>query len=305
MNSDPSPTGSTAPHRTSNLKGRWKRASSPGVPPPRPAAASASCGEVADISAVRETLTGEHAKGYAQPERPAEPAPVPAPVRAPAPVSPPPREPVTREPVARERPAPPPQRERPAPPPPRPANESRGGQREQYVGLKPDPANDPAPRRLRTENAKPLPVQEYAPSAFARAPDKVVPARASRDGNRESNRDRDRREASRGPADSTSGRPNAVIPAHPSRSKETKAPAKPKSGGIVGFIKRIFSGGRPVDAVGEEIREDRRERRADGDRGRDRDEGEDRSERRHPRHRQGHPHHSRGGRDRSGRPERS
>ncbi len=89
MNSDPSQPASTpspsssATPRTSNLKGRWKRASGPGVPAPRPTAASpASFGEVADVTSARENLSGQHVRGY-ESSKPAPAAPVATPPPAP------------------------------------------------------------------------------------------------------------------------------------------------------------------------------------------------------------------------------
>jgi hypothetical protein len=170
------------------------------------------------------------------------------------------------------------------------------------VALKPDPANDPAPRRLRTETSKPVPVEEYAPSAFAtRPPDKTVPLKS----NREESREHNRRHDSARPAPVKA---HASIPLNPPRSKEGEKPkAQAKSGGIVGFIKRIFSGGEPAAKVEEKAparEESNDERRSgrDGERHRGRG-GDDR--RQHQRHRHGGHHHARGQDDRrEGRDER-
>jgi len=295
MNSDPtqpatpSANSPAASNRPSNLKSRWKRAPSAGVPAQRPAASTASFGLVTDLSSVRESLSGQHAKGYAPSEPPA--APTPAPVSAPAPRPEPPRAAVPppsrpREfssPAPRERDAAPAQR-RETPPPYRPSSDNRGGQREQYVALKPDPANEPAPRRLRTEASRPVPVQEYAPSSFARSPDKSIPVK--------SNREPSRHEAGRSSAKPAAAvRPHASISLHPKSSKEEVRPKK--SRGIVGFIKRIFSGGLPV---GEE-----EEKKESSSRERDKreSEGDGRHERRHGK--SSHHRHSRGDRDRAGR----
>ncbi len=308
MNSDPSPanptpgSNSSAPNRTSNLKSRWKRGPSPGVPPQRPAASQAVFGVVNDITSVRETISGQHAQGYAEPERPASPMspatpPPPAPraeaprMEAPRPTPAPARPKEFSAPAPKDAPPPAPRRE---PPPPRQQNENRGGQREQYVALKPDPANDAAPRRLRTEASKPVPVEEYAPSTFARAPDKVIPAKNNREESREQNHSRSR-ESGRSPAASVKA--NATIPAQPSRTKDVEKP-KAKSGGIVGFLKRFFGGGQPAakssassPSSRDQDSSDRDERRSHRDGDRNRGRGDDR---RSHHHRQGghHSHHS-------------
>jgi hypothetical protein len=174
-----------------------------------------------------------------------------------------------------------PRRESPGPnrpPSNRPPQDGRGGERDHYVALKPDPANDAAPRRLRTEAPQPMPVEEYKPSTFARAPDKSVPLK---------------RESSRRESEVKSServRPNAVISAH---VPSTKDAPKAKSGGILGFIKRIFTGDPvPPKAQAPAARDDeadsREERRSGRDDGRNDDGG-----------RHGHGHHRhRGGRGR-------
>jgi hypothetical protein len=248
---------------------------------------------VTDISSVRESLSGEHVKGYTAPERPAPPPPAPVappPPRPEAPraVTPPPAPPPPRPrdipPPAPREAAPPLRREAP---PPRPPSDNRSGNREQYVALKPDPANDPAPRRLRTEASKPVPVQEYAPSSFARASDKSASAKPGREPGR--------RESSRSPAEPPRAvKPNATIPLHPKPSKDDTR--SKKSGGIVGFIKRIFKAAKPVEEDEEEFSSERR------DAGRDRDDEErGRDDSREHRHRHRHSGHHRHSRDRQDR----
>ena len=159
-----------------------------------------------------------------------------------------------------------PRRESPAPnrpPSSRPPQDGRG-ERDHYVALKPDPANDAAPRRLRTEASQPVPVQEYTPSAFGRAPDKSIPVKRERESSR--------RESESKSTESKRVKPDAVIPARVS-SDDDEEP-KAKSRGIFGFIKRIFTGD-PVKVKEREPaardREDdsRDERRSGRDHGRD------------------------------------
>jgi len=366
MNSDPSQPAPapakppSASNRTSNLKSRWKR--SPGVGAVvQKAASPAVCGEVTDVANARESLSGEHVKGY---ERPAAPAPRPAAPAAPsAPAATPPArvetstethwtEPAQYDPPARAArvesapprpiptPPPPTARVEPAPmhrPPPRdfssapprprdsapvppreltssrpreysaeprrdgaaqnrptpsrPPQDGRDGRgdRDQYVALKPDPANDAAPRRLRTEAPQPMPVQEYKPSSFGRTADKSPSGRREHDLNR---RDADSRSGDR-----DRPKPNAVISAHV--AKEDDEPiVKPKSGGILGFIKRIFTGDPVPVKVKEAPTREREDDSRDGHRsGRDQGRGSDDG-----RHR--HHHRHRGGQNRSSNGER-
>jgi hypothetical protein len=311
MNSDQTPPDASSANpapasaRPSNLKSRWKRATRPGLPPQRPTAAAAACGEVTNLTAARESLSGTNIHGYTPPEaKPPSPPSAPPPEAQARPLPPAPAEPT--EPPARR--APPPERPyEPAPSPdfsapsetaptappsrresprrefqPQPRRESpreerreppseprreapreerresareerrdaprderrespredrrepsreprrenpRGGEQGRYVALKPDPANEPAPRRLRTESSPPPAVQDYSPSAAPRRPDKSISHRHSHDR-----------------SDSRSGeaarvKPNASIPAHLSKREEEMPAAK---GGIFGFIKRAL-----------------------------------------------------------------
>lgn len=358
MNSDlsqPAPAPANLPSastRTSNLKSRWKRAPSGSAVSQR-AATPSVCGEITDIGSARESLSGQHVKGYersdAPPPRPAaipvarptaaavvtppparvessteirwsEPPQYDAPTRparveaAPVRQNPPPpaprveaapmqrssREihsasPRSRDGSAEPRREPPaprareissePRRESPAPnrpPSSRPPQDGRG-ERDHYVALKPDPANDAAPRRLRTEASQPVPVQEYTPSAFGRAPDKSIPVKRERASSR--------RESESKSTESKRVKPDAVIPARVS-SDDDEEP-KAKSRGIFGFIKRIFTGD-PVKVKEREPaardREDdsRDERRSGRDHGRDEEGG------RRRRHRGGQGRHSHG-----------
>jgi hypothetical protein len=351
MNSDSPPPASTpanppsASPRTSNLKSRWKRAPSVGAVAQK-ASTPAVCGEVTDVAGARESLSGQHVKGYERPDAPpprpvsaAAPmttpaaarkpdAPAPrvessnetrwseppqyesrprakaapirqtppppprteaAPISRPAPCDYPSAPPRSREFAAeprREAPAPrpreissEPRREAPAPQRPpsnRPPQDERGG-RDHYVALKPDPA-DAAPRRLRTEAARPVPVQEYTPSALGRAPDKSVPVKRERESSR--------REPAAKSNESVKLKPNATISAHVASSKD--AP-KAKSRGILGFIKRIFTGD-PMPAKTREpaprdSEDDSRDERRSG-----RDEGRSDDSGRHRGHHRRHSH---------------
>lgn len=351
MNSD-SPQPASAPAnppsastRTSNLKSRWKRAPSVGAVAQK-AATPAVCGEVTDVASARESLSGQHVKGYermdAPPSRPAPtPAPSATPVSAPAAIAPPARvessgetrwseppqyesrpraetaparqtppppaprmeaAPISR-PAPREYPSAPPRprdaaaelrreppvprsreisseprRESPAPqrsPSTRPSQDGRG-ERNHYVALKPDPA-DAAPRRLRTEAARPVPVQEYTPSALGRAPDKSVPIKRERESSH--------REPEAKSSERVKPKPNATISAHVASAED--AP-KAKSRGILGFIKRIFTGN-PMPA---KVREP--SKRDDDDDARDEGRESDGG-----RHRHGHHRRHRGGQGRS------
>jgi hypothetical protein len=99
-----------------------------------------------------------------------------------------------------------------------------GQQRPQYIALKPDPANDPAPRRLRAESVNSPQVVDYVPSRSARAPDKTLPL--------------DRRERERGSASTARPKAHATIDiSGRSASKE-----KP-SVGLLGMIKRVLGFG--------------------------------------------------------------
>ncbi len=146
--------------------------------------------------------------------------------------------------------------------------------------MKPDPA-DAAPRRLRTETAKPVPVEEYTPSAFGRAPDKSVHVKHEHESRR------------REPAAKSSKRehvkpkPNATISAHVASSED--AP-KAKSRGLLGFIKRIFTGD-PVPAKVREV--SARDNEDDSDSERHSRHGDGRSDD-GAHHRHGHHRHHRG-----------
>jgi hypothetical protein len=301
MNSDtpqpgPTPASPTpALPRSSNLKGRWKRGPNPvtGAIVASPTT-PASCGVVTDVTSARESLSGQHARGY---ERPAAPVAVSAPV-APRTVPPPAQRTETSAPrpegpvVLTPRPGtfnPPQPRssshaprrdtssERPAQPvrpaqSSRPAQDNRSGERENFVALKPDPANDAAPRRLRTESSRPVPVEEYSPSNFGRVPDKSVPAKHEHRSERDRHSHKDRQPEKREAASSTSSerpRPHATISARVPSDKEGK------SGGIFGFIKKMFSASNP-DKKEEKKSSSRRE--SDDEEEDDKDEG---SRRRH------------------------
>jgi hypothetical protein len=99
--------------------------------------------------------------------------------------------------------------------------------------LRPDPANDPAPRRLRTEAANPPPAAEdYAPSRSSRRADKGVPIESERRSHRRDDRDEK--------APPTRVKPNASISVHIASSSKTEE----KPAGVLGFVKRFlgFSG---------------------------------------------------------------
>jgi len=300
MNPDPTQSASASanspsvPNRTSNLKSRWKRAPGPGVPALRKQI-PANFGEVTDVTAARETLSGRHSKGYSQPvETPApttEPNPRPANLSAQAPredskaqisadaakqeatppaprIQPRPVEPRREAPLPRES-APMERQEQP-----RRQQDGRAPENTKYVSLKPDPANDPAPRRLRTEPERKAPVQEYTPSA-SRSQEKSSSHRHERSHH---HRHHESKSSERDRA-----RPDASISAHvPSEQEESK----PKKRGILGFIKSMFAGGK--DDVREDERDgedSREERRSSRDRDDDRDS-----------HRHRHHHHGSGDR---------
>jgi hypothetical protein len=162
---------------------------------------------------------------------------------------------------------------------------------------------------LRTEAARPVPVEEYSPSNFGRVPDKSIPAkhehRSDRDrhshkdrsSERDRHSDRDRPSDKREAAPSSSSerpKPNATISARVTPSKTAKA----KSGGIFGFIKKIFgdsSKERKMEKSSTALREEEEvHNHEDGDDGQD--------HRSHNRSSQGHHgDNRRGGQRRSGR----
>ena len=327
MNSDQPPAGlpsaspTPASPRSSNLKGRWKRGPNPvtgAVSTPRPAT-PANFGLVTDVTSAKESLSGEHVRGYEGPVAPsisAAPmtASAPAPVREPATphtesftpqpsagsttLTPRPgtfnpssrhSPPASRAPSAeylalREaqraeaatarpvQPAKPPQPSRPPQDNRGNQPDNRGNEREHFVALKPDPANDPAPRRLRTEATRPVPVQEYSPSNFGRVPDKSIPAKSDRpvDKDRHSHKDRhsDKRESSSS-SSSERPKPHDTIPARVPSSKEGK------SGGVLGFLKNLFSASKPART------EEKKSSAREDDHERDDDEGEGQERRRH------------------------
>jgi hypothetical protein len=103
-----------------------------------------------------------------------------------------------------------------------------GEHRHATISLMPDPANDAAPRRLRTESARPAPVQDYAPSRTARVPDKTItPER------REHSPERDR----------SRPKAHATIDVRVKSGRGDKAEKGKKSGGFFGFIKRALGFG--------------------------------------------------------------
>jgi hypothetical protein len=104
-----------------------------------------------------------------------------------------------------------------------------GDHRHQYIALKPDPANDPAPRRLRAESAKPPQIVDYVPSRATRAPDKTLPL------------DRREKERERGSAPAARPKAHATIDIHKLASSKEKP-----SGGLLGMIKRVLGFGGDV-----------------------------------------------------------
>lgn len=311
MNSDetnPGPSSannaSPKPDSASNLKGRRGRGPirPSGLGPVNPASAKTTFGIVTDLAGARESLSGQHARGYvggneerrepveerveefrdetvredrrerreASPPPPAVEAfrdeevreprrgrgeerrtPPPTPpvegfrdeaVRPPRPERPPPAgapraQPVEGyrdEPVRERRERDQPARERA---PDREQfrrrgdqSESDGGHRNEYINLMPDPANDPSPRRLRTETANPPPrVEDYAPSRSARVPDKVVPL--------------DRSQRSRDGSTGGKERPKAHATIDISRRSESGSRSASSGGGLLSMIKRVLGFG--------------------------------------------------------------
>jgi hypothetical protein len=113
----------------------------------------------------------------------------------------------------------------------RPQQHGREAASKEYIALKPDPANDPAPRRQRTDLPRPpMPIRDYFPSTRNRGTDKSTPEKSGQQSKR---RDRD----SNLP---TEKRAHATISAHVSSSRDEKAKPKPKSRGILGFLKRAL-----------------------------------------------------------------
>jgi hypothetical protein len=147
-------------------------------------------------------------------------------------------------------------------------------------------------------------VEEYSPSNFGRVPDKSIPTkheqRSERDQHsrkdRPSDRDRhaDKREAMPSSSPGERPKPNATIPARISPSETAKA----KSGGIFGFIKKIFGNSgkeRKMEKSSSALREEEEEHNHE-----DGDDGQD--HRSHQRSSQGHHgDNRRGGQRRSGR----
>jgi hypothetical protein len=323
MNSDeinpgPSAAGNASPKpdSASNLKGRRGRgpARPSGLGPVSPVIAKATTfGIVTDLAGARESLSGQHARGYVggvESEERREPvqerveefrdetvredrrerretAPPPPAVEAfrdeevreprrerseerraqrPAPPvegfrdeavwpprperpqpagapRPPPVEGYRDEPVRDRRERDQPARERREQPPERgpfrrrgESNEPDGGQRNEYINLMPDPANDAAPRRLRTETANPPPrVEDYAPSRSARVPDKVVPL--------------DRRQRAQDGSAGGKERPKAHATIDISRRSEGATRPAGSGGGLLSMIKRVLGfGERPAKA---------------------------------------------------------
>ncbi len=185
---------------------------------------------------------------------------------------------------------------------PREHHRGRGGadaeQRKPHIALKPDPANDAAPRRLRTETVAEPGAQDYAPSRAQRTPHKTIPI--------------DRREHAR-ERDSASKpvKAHATIDVSGRSKREEKAK---NNGGIMGFLKRALGfGAKPAEATEkeetapapssghrqashsagsrdgrrdehrEQSRDGRRESGRDGERGRARSEGDGGGRRRHRR----------------------
>jgi len=245
MNPDKSPSPSTQsasatpPARASNLKSRWKRQPSRNVPP-HPGVSSSdpavkpSFGEITDIASARESLSGEHIRGY-------EGSDVPPPeAKSHKPVSKsndqPPRPSLDNVPAfkpeghtgieSHHR-----RESRPAPvsiPPSMPPVDASGEKAANYISLKPDPANDLAPRRIRTEiGVSPIPSKTAKPTlkermlhrpapVIIRTPHKII-----------------KREKTEDPTETR--RSHASVPAKVESSRKPK----PKTG-LLYLIKRVL-----------------------------------------------------------------
>lgn len=124
-------------------------------------------------------------------------------------------------------------RERPAKPEPREDSRNRGSgtggeHRQAMISLMPDPANDAAPRRLRTESARPAPAQDYAPSRAGQVPDKTILS--------------ERRERSP-ERDGARPKAHATIDVRVKPGRGDKAEKGKKGSGFFGFIKRALGFG--------------------------------------------------------------
>jgi len=107
-------------------------------------------------------------------------------------------------------------------------NGADGEHRHATIALMPDPANDPAPRRLRTESAMAAPARDYAPSRAGKVPDKTIaPERRERSPERGGSRPK----------------AHATIDVRVKSGRSDTGEKGKKGGGIFGFIKRALGFG--------------------------------------------------------------